>query len=212
MNTASDPVTVGLACSMARPGGNVTGFWWGDEGLNSKRLELLKAAIPSLVRVGFILHPEDPTNINEARVLPEESKALGLTIRVLEVRAATDFEAAFATAKREDLQGLNISTAPLFVSYRAELAALAAKARLPAICGFREFVVAGGLASYGASLADLYRRKAAFIDKILKGANPAEMPIERPTKFEFLVNLKTAKAFGLTIPQGLLDVADEVVE
>ena len=212
MNSSPDPVALGLASSIARPGGNVTGFWWGDETLVGKRLELLKEAVPGIMRVGFIVRPDDPTGADEIKEIPIVSSALGLTVRVLEARTPSDFEAAFATSVREKMQGLCVNNSPLFVSHRAELAALAARAGLPAVYGFREFAIAGGLMSYGASLSDLYRRKAALIDKILKGANPADLPIERPITFELLINLKAAKALGLNIPPSLLARADEVIE
>jgi putative ABC transport system substrate-binding protein len=212
MNSSPDPVALGLADSIARPGGNVTGFWWGDETLVGKRLELLKEAVPGIMRVGFIARADDPTGADEIKEIPIVSSALGLTVRALEVRAPSEFEAAFATSVREKMQGLYVNNSPLFVSHRAELAALAARAGLPAVYGFREFAIAGGLMSYGASLSDLYRRKAALIDKILKGANPADLPIERPITFELLINLKAAKALGLNIPPSLLARADEVIE
>lgn len=212
INSSPDPVALGLANSIARPGGNVTGFWWGDAALNGKRLELLKQAVPGMARAGLIFNPDDPTDSDAVQVATEASKSLSLTIRVLEVRAATEFQEAFTTAKREGLQGLAIASGPLFVSFRAELAKMALAAGLPAMGGFRDFAVVGTLASYGANLSDLYRRKAGFIDKILRGANPAELPIERPTKFEFLINLKTAKLLGLTIAPLLLAQADEVIE
>jgi putative ABC transport system substrate-binding protein len=212
MNSVADPVTLGLANSLARPGGNVTGFWWGDPALNGKRLELLKQAVPGMVRAGLIFHPDDPTDSDATKVVLEASKRLGVVSRVLEVRSATDFQEAFTTAKHEDLQGLIIGSGPLFVSFRAELAKMALAAGLPIMGVFRDFALVGTLASYGASLSDLYRRKAGFIDKILRGANAAELPIERPTKFEFLINLKTAKLLGLTMPPLLLAQADEVVE
>ena len=136
-----------------------------------------------MARAGLIFNPDDPTDSDAVQVATEASKSLSLTIRVLEVRAATEFQEAFTTAKREGLQGLAIASGPLFVSFRAELAKMALAAGLPAMGGFRDFAVVGTLASYGANLSDLYRRKAAFIDKILRGANPAELPIERPTKF-----------------------------
>jgi ABC-type uncharacterized transport system substrate-binding protein len=212
MNSSPDPVALGLADSIARPDGNVTGFWWGDEALNGKRLELLRQAVPRITRVGLILNPKDPTDSDAAKAVAEASKTLNLTIRVLEVRAAGQLQEAFATATHEKLQGLVIASGPLFVSSRAELAKFALAARLPAIGGFRDFAIAGTLASYGANLSDLYRRKAGFIDRVFKGANPADMPIERPTKFEFVINLKTAKAFGLTISPALIAQADEVIE
>jgi putative ABC transport system substrate-binding protein len=212
MNSSPDPVVLGLANSIARPGGNVTGFWWGDAALNSKRLELLKQAVPGLARAGLIFNPDDPTDSDAVQVATEASKSLSLSLQVLEVRVAKEFEEAFTTAKREGLQGLVIASGPLFVSYRAELAKMALAAGLPAIGGFRDFAMVGTLASYGASLSDLYRRKAELIDKILRGASPSELPIERPTKFEFLINLKTANALGLTIPAAMLSVADELID
>jgi len=212
MNSSPDPVALGLASSLARPGGNVTGFWWGDQTLVGKRLELLKEAVPGIMRVGFIVRVDDPTGADEIKEIPIVSSALGLTLRVFEVRESSEFEGAFATSVREKVQGMCINSSPLFVSHRAELAALAARARLPAVYGFREFAIAGGLMSYGASLSDLYRRKAAFIDKILKGASPADLPIERPITFELLINLKAAKALGLNIPPSLLARVDEVIE
>ena len=212
MNSSPDPVAIGLASSLARPGGNVTGFWWGDEGLIGKRLELLKQAVPGIERIGLLFNPNEPTDSDAVAAVVEASKSLGLTVRLLEVRATPQLQEAFATAQREGLQGVVIGTGPLFVSARTELAMLAFSARLPLIGGFRDFAVTGTLASYGANLADLYRRKAEFIDRVFKGAKPADMPIERPTKFEFVLNLKTAKAFGLTIGPSLLAQADEVVE
>jgi len=212
MNSSPDPVALGLASSIARPGGNVTGFWWGDEGLIGKRLELLKQAAAGIQRVGFLFNPNEPTDSDTVKTVTEVTKSLGLSVRLLEVHGAAKFQEAFTIAQREGLQGLVIGTGPLFVSSRTELAMLAFSARLPAIAGFRDFAVAGTLASYGANLSDLYRRKAGFIDRIFRGANPADMPIERPTKFEFVLNLKTAKALGLTISPSLLVQADEVIE
>jgi putative ABC transport system substrate-binding protein len=212
MNSSPDPVRLGLASSIARPGGNVTGFWWGDETLVGKRLGLLKEAVPGTIRAALMVHADDPTSADEIKQAPIVSNALDVTLRVLEVREPSEFEAAFAIAVREKMQGLCVSTSPLFVSHRTELAALAARARLPAVYAFRDFAAAGGLMSYGASLSDLYRRKAAFIDKILKGASPADLPIERPITFELLINLKTARALGLNIPPALLARVDEVIE
>jgi putative ABC transport system substrate-binding protein len=212
MNSSPDPVQLGLASSIARPGGNVTGFWWGDETLVGKRLGLLKEAVAGTSRAALLVHKDDPTSIDERKQVPRFSQALGLSLRVIEVRAASEFEAAFATAVSEKMQGMCVSTAPLFVSQRAELASLAALNRLPAVYAFREFATAGGLMSYGASLSDLYRRKAGLIDKILRGASPADLPIERPVTFELLINLKSAKALGLAVPSTLLARADEVIE
>jgi putative ABC transport system substrate-binding protein len=212
MNSSENPIALGLARSLARPGGNVTGFWWDDEALTGKRFELLKEAVSGMTRVGIIVNPDDPTDIDALNSLPAITQGLGLTIRVIEVRAVTDIEPAFATAVREELHGLQIGLSPVFNSHRAILATLAANARLPTINGFREFATAGGLMSYAASLPDIYGRLAGVADKILKGARPGELPIERPTKFELVINLTTAKALGLTIPNSMQLLADEVIE
>jgi putative tryptophan/tyrosine transport system substrate-binding protein len=212
INSSENPVVLGLAGSLARPGGNVTGFWFDDEGLTGKRFELLKEALLGTARVGIIVNPNDASDNNILKSLPAVARALDLTVRVFEVRAPTELESAFMTATREDLQGLQISLAPLFFSHRATLATLAAKARLPAIYGMREFATVGGLMSYGASLPDIYRRLAGFVDKILKGTSSADLPIQRPTKFELVINLKTAKGMGLTMPESFLLRADALIE
>lgn len=186
-----DPVALGLAVSMVRPGGNVTGFWIeGDETLIGKRLELLKEAVPGTLRVEMVVNSDNPSEAATLKLLPAAARALGLAIRVLEVRATAYFEAAFAMAVREGLQGLHISQDPLFNNYRMEIAAIAAHARLPAVYSFPEFAAAGGVMSYATSLPDAYRPCAALVDKILKGSNP----------------------LGLTIPDSLLLRADEVIE
>jgi putative tryptophan/tyrosine transport system substrate-binding protein len=209
----ADPTVVGLAASMARPGGNVTGFWLeGDESLVGKRLDLLKLAVPGISRVGVMVNLDDAGDANSIKALPAAARALGLAVRVLDVRSAAEVEPSFAAAVREGLQGLHVSQSPLFLANHAHVTAMAARAGLPAVYGFREFAVAGGLISYAASLPDSYRRLAGLVDKILKGASPGDLPIERPTTFELVVNLKTAKAMGLIIPEPLLLLADEVIE
>jgi putative ABC transport system substrate-binding protein len=210
--TSDDPTAVGLAASLARPGGNVTGFWAeGDEALIGKQLDLLKHAVPGISRVGMMINPDDATDARSLKALPAAARALGLTVRVLDVRAA-EFEPALAAAVREGLQGLHVSQSPLFYANRTQVTAIAARAGLPAIYGFREFAMAGGLISYAASLPDIWRRNAGLVDKILKGASPGDLPIERPTQFALVVNLKTAKSMGLTIPEPFLLLADEVIE
>jgi putative ABC transport system substrate-binding protein len=211
-NSSENPVVLGLAASLARPGGNVTGFWFDDEGLTGKRFEVLKEAVPGATRVGIVLNPNDASDNNVLKSLPAVTRALGLTVRVLEVRTQSEFESAFMTATREDLQGLQISLAPIFFSHRAMLTTMAANARLLAVYGMREFAMVGGLMSYGASFADIYRRLAGFADQIIKGTGPADLPIQRPVKFELVINLKTAKALGLAISESLLLRADEVIE
>jgi putative ABC transport system substrate-binding protein len=213
MTTSQDPTAVGLAASLARPAGNVTGFWTeGDEALIGKQLDLLKHAVPGIARVGVMVNPDDATDARSLKALPAAAHALGLAVRVLDVRAAEEFEPVFAAAVREGLQGLHVSQSPLFYANRTQVTAIAARAGLPAVYGFREFAMAGGLISYAASLPDIWRRIAGLVDKILKGANPGDLPIERPTQFELVVNLKTAKSMGLTIPEPFLLLADEVIE
>jgi putative ABC transport system substrate-binding protein len=212
MASVQDPMALGLAVSMARPGGNVTGFWAeGDDSLIGKRLELFKDAVPGASRLGVFVDPTDASDVSTVKALPAAAHALALDLRVVEVRAA-DFDAAFATVAREGAQGLYVSQNPFFFARRTEIAALAVLARLPSVDGYREFALAGGLISYATSLPDFYRRFGGFVDKILKGANAGDLPIERATKFELVVNLKTAKALGLTIPESFLLRADEVVE
>jgi putative tryptophan/tyrosine transport system substrate-binding protein len=210
--SVQDPMALGLAASMARPGGNLTGVWSeGDDSLIGKRLELFKDAVPGASRLAVFVDPTDASDVSTVKAVPAAARALGLDLRVVEVRSA-DFEAPFAAAAREGAQGLYVSQNPFFFARRAEIAAMALRARLPAVDGYREFAVAGGLISYAASLPDFYRRFGAFVDKILKGANAGDLPIERATKFELVVNLKTAKALGLTIPESFLLRADEVIE
>jgi putative tryptophan/tyrosine transport system substrate-binding protein len=212
MNSSENPMVLGLATGLARPGGNVTGFWWGDEGLIGKQLELIKEAVPGTARVAILVNPDDRNSTESMKSLPEVTRVLGFEARVIEVHAAGDFQAAFATVERENLQALQCGISPLFVSHRAEVTALATHAHLPAVYGIREFATAGGLMSYGTSLPDIYRGKARLVDKILKGTSPAEVPIERATKFELVINLKAAKALGLTIPESVLLRADELIE
>jgi putative ABC transport system substrate-binding protein len=211
--SVQDPMALGLAASMARPGGNVTGVWAeGDDSLIGKRLELFKDAVPGASRLAVFVYPGDISDVSTVKAVPAAARALRLDLRVVEVRSAADFEAAFAAAAREGAQGIYVSQNPFFFARREQIAAMALRARLPSVDGYREFAVAGGLISYAASLPDFYRRFGTFVDKILKGANAGDLPIERATKFELIVNLKTAKALGLTIPESFLLRADEVIE
>ena len=195
------------------PGGSFTGFWLeGDDALMAKRLELLKDAVPSTSRVGVLSNPDDPTDSAGVSLLPATAQALNLEIRLVEVRSADQFEPVLTAAVRDGLQALCVSQSPVFNEARTVLAALIAGLRLPSVFGFREFAIAGGLMSYSANLPDIYRRAAGTVDKILKGTKPGDIPIERPTRFELVVNLKTAKALALTIPERFLLVADEVIE
>jgi putative tryptophan/tyrosine transport system substrate-binding protein len=210
MITLEDPVALGLVKSVARPGTNVTGTWVaGGEGLVGKRLGLLKDIVPGVARVAAFANSGDARNL---RLLPAAARSLGLDLRVFEVREAADIEPALAHAARDGAQAAFISSSPLFFSNRHQIVAIAARMRLPAIYGWREFADAGGLMSYGPNLPDVYRRSATLIDKVLKGASPADLPVETPIRFELVVNLKTAKALGLTISESFLLLADEVIE
>lgn len=211
--TFADPIGAGVIDSFAHPGRNVTGVTLaGDAGLSGKRLSLLQEIVPGLSRVGVLLSPGDPTDAVVTRSLPEAILSLKLDAKTYPVREVDEIEVAIAAAARDGVQALWISQSPVFTGQRARVVALAAGARLPAMYGFREFVEAGGLASYGSDLPDSYRQTATYVDRILKGARPGDMPVQNPTKFEFMVNLKTAKALGLTISPSLLQRADEVIE
>jgi putative ABC transport system substrate-binding protein len=212
MVTTGDPVAAGIVMSLARPGGNVTGVTALGQVLNAKRLELIKETVPGVLRVAVLINPVSPYTPPLLRERERMSTALGLSLYVAEAREPSAFENAFAALARERVGAVMIQTDALFISHRRRIVALVTKSGLPAVYGEREFVEAGGLMFYGASLADMYRHAATHADKILKGANPADLPVEQPTKFELVVNLKTAKALGLTIPQSVLLRADEVIQ
>ena len=212
MASGSDPVAVGLVASLRQPGGNVTGMTSINSELAGKRLELLRTVAPRASRIAILWDERDPGSRLGADGTEAAAKTVGLTIHSVSVGSLSGLDAAFATAVRGRAGALIIvSTARLF-SYRKRIAELALKHRLPAVVGSREYVEAGGLASYGTDFPDLFRRAAVYVDKILKGAKPADLPVEQPTKFELVINLKTAKALGLTIPQSLLQRADEVIQ
>ena len=206
----SDPVEAGLVESLARPGGNVTGTTTLARELTGKRLELLKEAVTKLVRVAVLYDPANLNDILEVKVLPADTHALKLTIQPWEIRAVDDFDKVFAALNKQRPDGLYVTGSPLMGANRKRIADFAIKSRLPSVSS-RAYVDAGGLMSYGADLPDSYRRVAYYVDKILKGANPAELPVEQPTKFELVINLKTAKQIGLTIPQKMLTRADKVI-
>ena len=209
----NDPVEAGLIESLARPGGNVTGLTHISRELGGKRLELLKEAVPKLARVAVLYEPAISGPAFEVKeVLPVAARALGLTVRHWEVRAAGDFDRVFAALNKERPDGFYSVGGPLMIINRKRIVGFALKSRLPSIYNNRESVDAGGLMSYGADEAESYRRVAYYVDRILKGAKPADLPVEQPTKFEFVINLKTAKQIGLTIPQSLLYRADRVIK
>ena len=208
-----DPVEAGLIESLAHPGGNVTGITNLSTDLGGKRLELLKEAVTKLTRVAVLYDPALPAHVFEVKeVLPAAARALGLTVRPWEIRAAEDFETVFAALNKERPDGLYVLQSPLIQANQKRIAGLAVKNRLPLMYNDREAVDAGGLMYYGADLADSYRLVAWYVDKILKGAKPADLPVQQPTKFELIINLKTAKQIGLTIPQSLLYRADKVIK
>ena len=207
-----DPVGGGFVASLARPGGNVTGLSILAPALSGKRLELLKEAFPKVTRVVILWNPTSSGEALSFREMPAVAKALGVQHQSMEVRAANDFEDGFQRAKQEGAQALVTMPSPVINANRQQILEFAAKNRLPAMYAGSEFVEAGGLMSYGPNYTDQFRRAAVFVDKILKGAKPADLPVEQPTKFELVINLKTVKALGLTIPPSLLLRADQVIE
>jgi putative tryptophan/tyrosine transport system substrate-binding protein len=208
-----DPVEAGLVESLARPGGNVTGFTDSNTYLGGKRLEQLKDAVPKVTRVAVLSQANNPRNMFEYKeVLPASAQALKLTILRHEVRDANDFERAFAAINKDRPSGLSVLGGPLTIPKQERIAAFAIKSRLPSVFDQSDAIDAGGLLFYGADVTESYQRVAAFVDKILKGRKPADLPVEQPTKFKLLINLKTAKQIGLTIPPKVLARADKVIK
>ena len=208
-----DPVRLGLAESFARPGGNVTGFsLTADQDILGKKFQLLRDAAPGISRVDVIANPDSAGDAAELRMVPSVAERVGLGYRLFEVRTEGELDAALAAVTSDDLQALYVSWNPVLNIHRARIVAMASNRRLPAIYGFREFVQSGGLMSYGPDLPDQYRRTATYVDKILKGARPGELPLQLAEKYELVINLKTAKALGLTISESFLLLADEVIE
>jgi putative ABC transport system substrate-binding protein len=208
----ADPVGSGLVSDLAHPGGNVTGFSNMVAELSAKRLQLLKEAIPRVTRMAVLRNPDTPWQTRVIDDLKVVAAALSIELSVVvDVRTPEDFGAAFTAARRAHAHAVYVLDGPLFNYHRAILVKEATKARFPTIYGAREFPEEGGLMSYGANSIDLFRRSAGYVDKILKGAKPGDLPIEQPTKFELVVNLKTAKALGLTFPESILLHADEVI-
>ena len=207
-----DPVASGFVASLARPGGNLTGLTTLNQEVAGKRVELLKEVMPRISRVAVL---RDPTNSGSLFALKETEAAanhLGIRLHILEVRSADELEGAIQAATRERAGSLIVIPDNLFVRRKGQIVDLVMKSRLPTMFGESESVEAGGLMYYGANLPDLFRRAATYVDKILKGAKPADLPVEQPTKFEFVINLKTAKQIGLTIPQSVLYQADKVIK
>ena len=206
-----DPVEAGVVESLARPGGNITGVTNLNTELGGKRLELFKEAVPKLARVAVLYDPSARNHVLLLKEVQTAASPLGLIVRSWEVRGAGDFEKVFAALSKERPDGLYVPPGPIHTTHRDQIVNFALKRRLPSMWGNGEFVDSGGLMSYGADLADNYRRVAYYVDRILKGAKPADLPIEQPTKFELVINLKTAKQIGVTIPQKVLARADRVI-
>ena len=213
MGAVFDPVKAGMVKSLARPGGNVTGLTTFGVELGGKRLELFKEAVPKIARVAVLYEPALPFIVIEVKeVLPVAARALGLTIEPWEVRAADDFEKVFATLNKQRPDGLYVPNGVLMQANQKRIVGLTLKSRLPSISFNREHVEAGGLMSYGVDLPDLYRQAATYVGKILKGAKPADLPVERPRKFSLVINLKTAKQLGIMIPPEVLLQATKVIK
>lgn len=212
MAGASDPVGTGLVASLARPGGNITGYSLLDPEVSGKRLELLKDLVPGLTHVAVLVVPDDPPAMLSLKETEAAAATLGISLEVADVRHLGDFAAAFSSLVTHHPQALVILPAPLISGNMTPIAGWAVKSGLPSIFPFRVFPEAGGLMSYGANFDDLVRRSAVYVDKILKGSKPADLPVEQPTTFELVINLKTANTLGLTIPPAMLALADKVIE
>ena len=208
----ADALGAGLIANFARPTGNITGLTSVSSQLGGKRLEFLKAVVPKATRLAVLYNPADPSNVLTLKGLQESAGALGLALQPLGVRRSDDFEGAFLTMKHERAQALFGAAGLLTTGHRKAVVELAKRARIPAMWGERQFVEVGGLMSYAADFYDQIRRSAAYVDKILKGAKPGDLPVEQPTKYELVINVKTAKALGVTIPPSLLMLANEVIE
>jgi putative ABC transport system substrate-binding protein len=212
MPTALDPVGAGLVESLARPGGNITGLSAFAPELSGKRLELLQEVVPGMTRVAVLWNAANPANASAWQETQAAARALGLRLQSQEVRGSQDLEGAFALTAQARPEALLVLGDSLINMYRPQIAEFATQQHLPSVFASREWVVAGGLMSYGASLPDLYRRAATYVDKILKGTKPADLPVEQPMTFELVINLKTAEVLGLTIPPSVRFRADEVIQ
>jgi putative ABC transport system substrate-binding protein len=210
--SSSDPVKLGLVASLNRPGGNVTGFWPFTSLLGTKRLELVQQLLPGNSSIAVLVNPDNPNADLDMAQLQDAARALGQSISFVRARTETEVDAVFATLGEQRVSALLVNTDPFFLARPAQFVSLAARNRIPAIYAQREFVAAGGLISYGASLADGYRQVGIYAGRILKGERPADLPVVQPTKFEIVINLKTATALGVDIPPTLLALADEVIE
>jgi len=212
MTAVADPVGMGLVASLARPGGSITGLSDFNTGVVVKRLELLREVVPSVSRVVVLLNPMNPSNPPQLKLTQAVAATLAVTLLTFEAKRADEIDRAFLAMKTERPGGLIVIGDPMLGSHAKRIVELSTRNRLPAIYWNREFPEGGGLMSYGTYFDDLWRQAATYVDKILKGAKPADLPVEQPTKFDLVINLKTAKALGLAIPQTLLQRADQVIE
>jgi putative tryptophan/tyrosine transport system substrate-binding protein len=210
--TVYDPVGSGYVSSLARPGGNITGFTLGEFSMGGKMLEVLKEVVPQVSRVAVILNLEQPPHVAMWRAVEAMAQSFGVSLTATDVQDPAEIERAIEAFAREPNGGLIVLPGPITINHREVIIALAARHRLPAVYPFRFFVTSGGLVSYGADPFDQSRQAAAYVDRILKGEKPEDLPIQQPTKFEFVINLKTAKALGLSVPPSLQQRADEVIE
>jgi putative tryptophan/tyrosine transport system substrate-binding protein len=211
MASAGDPVGTGIVASLARPGGNITGLTLISPDLSGKSLELLKETIPGLNRVALLTHPSDTSTALMLKETETAAQSLGLQLQILEAGGPEQLENVFGIAKKRGSEAINVLTSAFFGNQRKKIVELVTRTHLPAMYFDRQFVDSGGLMSYGANVAELFRRAATYVDKILKGAKPADLPVEQPTRFEFVINLKAAKQIGLTIPPNMLARADKVI-
>jgi putative ABC transport system substrate-binding protein len=208
---SGDPVETGFVTSLARPGKNLTGLSLSAPELSGKRLELLKEAVPAMAHVAVLANPANPSNAAQMREIQRAAQALQVQLHLVEVRGPQELDHAFSAIRSVPADALLVLLEPLFMQQRARLVELTAMSRLPAMYGFREDVERGALMAYGPSFPDLFRRAATYVDKILKGAKPGDLPVEQPTKYELILNLKTAQVLGITLPPALLILADEVI-
>jgi len=211
-SVGADPVAIGLVASLSKPGGNATGASNYLNVLGAKRLELLRELVPSVAVIGMLVNPNSPDVESQSKDVKEAARVLGQQVHVVNASSEADFNAAFAAFVQFKAGALLISADTFFTSHRDQLVALAAHYKIPAIYSQREFILAGGLMSYAPRLADAYRQVGIYAGRILKGAKPGDLPVVQPTKFDLVINLKTAKALGLTVPPTLLVVADELIE
>ena len=212
MAQLADPVGSGLVASLGRPGGNVTGLSTQDGDLSGKRLEMLREVVPKVFRLAVLIDETNPGSMLIARGTQVAAQSVGVQLQSLGVRGPADLDRTFSAMKEAQAGALIVESSSMLFTWRTQLADLALKNRLPTMFAQKEYAEAGGLMAYSADFSDLFRRTATFVDKILKGAKPADLPVEQPTKWEFVINLRTAKALGLTIPQTLLQRADQVIQ